>query len=104
MNSDNSIGKIKSFNLVSKKPLSKKELEKHKKEQEEKDAAKVYQEFVETFEKPPTVGRLFVLGSVMNSGHEGIDEKYSPNILLSIISILTLIKCQAFQLFQHSES
>ncbi|XP_053211968.1 U2 snRNP-associated SURP motif-containing protein-like [Panonychus citri] len=84
MNSDNSIGKIKSFNLVSKKPLSKKELEKHKKEQEEKDAAKVYQEFVETFEKPPTVGRLFVLGSVMNSGHE--EEKdslkvYKPNKL-----------------------
>lgn len=65
----NMMGKVKSFN-IGKKQLTKKELEKQKKEQEEKDAAKVYQEFVETFEKPAAAGQVFVLGSVMNSGHE----------------------------------
>ena len=71
--SNNSIGKVESFNIMSKKQLSKKELEKQKKQQEEQAAAEVYQEFVETFEKPSSIAKMFVLGSVINSGHEGIE-------------------------------
>jgi len=68
-----SLGRVESFNIVNKKQLSKKELEKQKKQQEEQAAAEVYQEFVETFEKPSSNAKLFVLGSVFNSGHEGIE-------------------------------
>lgn len=60
--------------------MSKKELEKkQKKQQEDLAAAEVFKEFVETFEKPETTSRTFVLGSVFNSGHEGIDFHLLPH-------------------------
>ena len=82
-----SSGKVKSFNLVGKKPLSKKELEKAKKQQEEEEAAAVYKEFVEAFDKPSST-KLFVLGSVINSGHEGTGSYYSIlNISTSLYNL-----------------
>ncbi|RWS19535.1 U2 snRNP-associated SURP motif-containing protein-like protein, partial [Leptotrombidium deliense] len=58
---------MKAFNITAKKTLSKKELEKQKKLLDEEAAAEVYQEFVESFEKP-TASRVFVRGSVIKSG------------------------------------
>ncbi|XP_074604810.1 U2 snRNP-associated SURP motif-containing protein isoform X2 [Brevipalpus obovatus] len=57
---------------------SKKELERQKKQLEEQAAAEVFKEFVETFEKPSGSSKVFVLGSVINSGHE--EEKDSTKV------------------------
>lgn len=58
---------------------NKKELERQKRQQEEMAAAEVFKEFVETFEKPQSTSKTFVLGSVFNSGHEGIDFYLLPH-------------------------
>ncbi|CAG2113273.1 unnamed protein product [Medioppia subpectinata] len=83
------LGKVKAFSLSSsaaKKVLGKKDLEKQKKLQDEVEAAKAYQDFVETFEDTPKQTK-FVRGNVINSANgeelssNSSGKLYKPNKL-----------------------
>ncbi|XP_075262161.1 U2 snRNP-associated SURP motif-containing protein-like [Convolutriloba macropyga] len=80
MPSKNSLtDRMKAFNTgtmnVSKKALSKRELEEQRKKEEEKETAKVFEDFVASFdEKTETPKASFVRGSIINADSSGVRE------------------------------
>ena len=80
MPSKNSLtDRLKAFNTgtmnVSKKVLSKRELEEQKKKEEEKETAKVFEDFVASFDEKTEVPKAsFIRGSIINADSSGVKE------------------------------